>query len=220
MKNARIKVGTKFRYHYADSNPEWEVIGARGRGTWDCQIVATELDYAGTQKCYSSEEINGALQMADFWENTANESVGFYANLREGTIVHYKNGFGQFVRCRVTKTKELLPFELVGNWREFDLPKRQADGSVYLGYHAEKIQQKKTFRPHASNIWEFNHGNQPDPTTLPAINLDVPAMTPVHEQMAFKIQHLKAMRKILDEGDEYPDETVKKLQDVIASYYI
>ena len=81
----------------------------------------------------------------------------YYANLPVGTVVHYDNGFAQFVRCvRVDGPvgKRLRPIALVGNWREYDLPRRNPDGSVYLGSHAKWIAEGECFEPNYGSIWE------------------------------------------------------------------
>ena len=211
----RIGIGTKFRWTNADSNPLWEVKRARGRGTWDCEVVEGP-DWVGTVKTFSSEEIRSSLGMAAAWKQSRDESEQFYQNLTPGSIVHYNNGFNSFVRCRVSDNHELLPFALVGDWREFDLPQRQLDGTVYLGYHAERIVAASPFKPHASNVYEHRHDARSiDPRNLPAINLDVPPMTAEQEEMAKKYKTLDAIRQLV-RTNENPDVIFESIRGLIG----
>lgn len=222
----RITVGTQFRYSYADANPLWEVKASRGRGTWDCVIVDCP-DYSGTKKVFSSEEINCSVGLAKMWQKSGDESDAFFNGLTPGSVVHYNNGFNQYVRCVVTPEKQLLPIALVGEWKPFDLPKRQRDGSVYLGYHAQNIKDKKPFRPHASNVYEFNVGrrrdSQPirfdtwiDPIGLSPISLEVPAMTNAETENAHLWQLIDSARGILEVDEKNPRLILSRLKHLVS----
>jgi hypothetical protein len=88
----------------------------------------------------------------------------FYESLEVGQTVHYDHGFGAYVRCEVVlgshdgesvvPRKVLRSVALVGNWREYDLPRREPDGSITWGYQVEKIRDRSVFHPHESCIWE------------------------------------------------------------------
>jgi len=202
----KVTVGTKFRYTHADSNPLWEVKSARGRGTWNCEVVESE-DWKGTKKVFGSEEILGSIRMAAFWDKSSNDSDNFYRRQPVGTILHYSNGGGAYVRCRVTEDGQLLPFALVGKWASYDLPRRYPNGRIVNGYHVDKIKEGKTFRPHASNVYEFQH--QPgaaDPATMQPISLELPEMTSEQKTEAEKHERLERLRAIVNNNDMKPDE--------------
>lgn len=218
-----VKVGTQFRSSYADSNPTWTVVEKRGRGTWIAEINADELDYAGTQGAFTTEQIEASVEWSNAMKKSGDDSNSFFDHLKPGSIVHYSNGFGQYVRCQVTKNHQLLPIALVGNWKEYDLPKRQKDGTVYLGYHAEQIKSGKTFRPHASNVWEYNvtkskdhrpinFGKWENPTQMVPVSLEVPPMTGPQKIEALKYKKLNAIRAVLNDGDAEPDAIFDRLK--------
>ena len=223
-----IKIGTKFRHHYADGNCLWTVTEKRGRGTWIAEISADDSDYAGVHGAFTTEQIEGNIRMAKFWAKSSNDSDRFFDTLRPGSIVHYSNGFKQYVRCQVTQDHQLLPIALVGDWREYDLPRRQRDGTINLGYHAAQIKTGKTFRPHASNVWEYNltksKDHQPcnfskweDPSDLRPMELEVPPMTGPQKVAALKYQKLNGIREIVKDNDAEPEIIFERLKVLLQS---
>lgn len=85
----------------------------------------------------------------------------FYDGLETGSIVHYHNGFGEFVRCEVVEAPDdvdegilqidkgekcLKEVALVGKWKDYDL---RSDG-----YHMRGVREGRLFKPNASNIYE------------------------------------------------------------------
>jgi hypothetical protein len=136
-----------------------------------------------------------ALQKHGMFENFADEGDAWYARQATGSIVHYDIGFNAYVRCEVTadKHKQLKPIALVGEWRDWDLPHRMADGTINLGYHVQHIQEGDTFHPHASNIFEFrltknsggwHNDDKVDPRNLAPLSLAVPDMKPEEARKA------------------------------------
>jgi len=222
-----VKVGTEFRYTYADGNCLWTVIEKRGRGTWLAEINADEPDYAGTQGAFTTEQIEGSIRMSNFWKKTSSESDTFFKGLQPGSVVHYNNGGNQFVRCQVMPDKQLMPIALVGDWREYDLPRRQRNGEIDYGYHAKTIIEHKTFQPHASNVWEFNvnrsarqqpinFSKQTDPRGLSAICLSVPPMTVKQGTEAEKWKKLDLIRNIVG-GDNEPETIFASLKKILET---
>jgi hypothetical protein len=222
----KITIGTKFRYHYADANPEWEVKASRGRGVWTCVIVDCP-DYSGTTKLFSTREISGSIGMTDMWQKLGNESDEFFNRQVPGTILHYSNGFNQFVRCKVTSDKQLLPIALVGDWREYDLPRRQRDGTIYLGYHAQTVKEMKIFRPNASHMYEYNItrsvNQQPmsfarwgDPTKMKPVSLTVPEMTEEQEKTAQLWQLVDAAKNMLNTDESDPAKLLLRLKHLVS----
>jgi len=184
----KIKVGkgTRFRSPIADGNPMFVVTRARGRGVWEAVVVANEPDFAGTVKVFTDREIAATLAMEAFWEQNADDGASFYAGLAVGAVVHYHDGFNQWVRCEVVvgptvhdakPHKCLKPIALVGAWRPYTLPRRCADGTVDLGYHAKTIAEGRLFEPNYTNIYESGEVRDvglKDPRGLPAIDLTPP----------------------------------------------
>ena len=222
-----VKIGTQFRSSHADSNPMWTVIEKRGRGTWIAEINADELDYAGSQGAFTTEQIEASVQWSNAMKKSGNDSNSFFDHLKPGSVVHYNNGFAQYVRCQVTVNHQLLPIALVGKWEAYDLPKRQKDGTVYLGYHAEQIKSGKTFRPHASNVWEYNvtktknqqpmnFGKWQNPTEMVPMSLEVPPLTDPQQIEALKYKKLAAIRVVLKDDAE-PDAIFDRLKILLQS---
>lgn len=205
----------------------WTVIEKRGRGTWIAEINADELDYAGAQSAFTTEQIEAYARWSNHVKKSSDDSTAFFEGLTPGSIVHYSNRHDQFVRCQVTPDHQLLSIALVGNWQEYDLPKRQKDGTVHLGYHAEQIKSGKTFRPHASNVWEYNvtktknqqpinFGRWQDPTQMVPMSLEVPPLTDPQQIEALKYKKLDAIRVVLKDDAE-PDVVFDRLKILLQS---
>jgi hypothetical protein len=152
---SRICIGTKFRYHHADGQPMWKVTKVLRRGVYQCEVLEDEPDWAGVERIFAREEIQRALSIQSMWDEVEDAHEAFYGSLEQGQIVHYHHGFGEFVRCQVTRATEdgwmflkgqtcLHAFALVGPWHDADLlPDAYRRGT--LG---------KLMRPNASNIYE------------------------------------------------------------------
>lgn len=99
-----------------------------------------------------------------------------------GTILHYHNGFGEFVRCEVVDgpwasglsgeehtSKHLQPVALVGEWRRHNLRPE--------GFHAKKVLNREGgWRPNTGNIYEHpdyvgSSDKGINPTDLPALEI-------------------------------------------------
>lgn len=225
-----VKIGTRFRSVYADSNALFEITRKAGPSAWEAVITRESGDYEGVAKLFSTEEVRRSLKAESFWKNTRAKSNDFYTTAKLGSVVHYHHGFGGYIRCEVVmgvtvhsdgKTvKCLKPVALVGNWKPYDLPRRNRDGSIHLGYHAGSIAKGEVFSPHASNIWEcpeFNRAGNPNPTSMPAVDLSVPAMTS-DEEAAAKLEalRLKAI-ETLTEGWNNPAEALANAKALLAN---
>jgi len=216
----RVKVGTKFRYTFADSNPEWTVMKSHTGGFWTCQILE-DGDWTRAVKTFTTKEIIASIQMSEYLKKTVDDSDDYFDNLPTNSIVHYNNGFNGFVRCKVTADKQLLPIDLIGNWLSHDLPRRERDGSIYYGYHASNILEKKVFRPNASNVYEYNltrsKNQQPiafskwvDPRKMDVVSLEVSEQTDEQKKLATLWKKIDAIRRILNENNNRnPAEILK-----------
>jgi hypothetical protein len=96
-----------------------------------------------------------------FFEHTND----FYDELEVGQVVHYHNGFKEFVRCEVVEAPDddacvhaekgercLRPVALVGGWGTHDL---RSDG-----YHMKGVREGRLFKPNASCIYENPEATQ------------------------------------------------------------
>jgi hypothetical protein len=213
---ASVKIGTTFRYTHADSNPLWKVVASKGRGCWVAEIVnepveidgkLIDSDWVGHTKVFGNEEIASAVKSDNFWKQSRDSHAGFYASLKVGQIVHYCNGFEDYVRCEVVNVdgKNLLkPIGLVGKWGTHNLPSRNPDGSIYYSYHAGMIVKGSTFEPNYSNIVESpSHRARPgysasEVVVLPVIDISVPEMTPGKKKVADALALRSKIQTVLD----------------------
>jgi hypothetical protein len=217
----QVKVGTQFRSGYADANPLWEVKSARGRGSWNCEIINEKIvidgkeyddDYAGTKKVFGTEEITRALRMGALFNKFHQQHADFYSSLRPGQIVHHVNHEGSYVRCKVVKKdgqNVLQPIALVGDWPKHELPHRYADGGVYNGYYVDKIIKNETYSPNESQILESptaswgKRVNKEEVARLPAINYELPAPTKEEQDTAaawaWKKEVQAELEKVVDQ---------------------
>lgn len=210
----KVTIGTRFCWSHADANPVWEVLKARGHGTWDCVIVDCP-DYAGTKAVFSSEQILGAVAWEESIKKSQDDSNSFFERQVPGTVLHYHNGFSSYVRCLVTEDKKLLPVSLVGEWQKFDLPKRHVDGSIYYGYNAEGIMKKRVFRPHASNVYEYSPKGL-NPISFPPVSLDVPEMTEEQNRIAELWKRVAQVSNIIrNHGGSDPEKILKAIAEVL-----
>jgi hypothetical protein len=224
-----VKVGTTFRYAYADSNPLWKVIKAKGKGVWICEIQnepfeyngqLIDSDWAGTQKLFATKEIQAIVGFDNFLDELHHKHETFYKNLKVGQRIHYQNGFDNWVRCVVVKDKDgenvLRPIALCGQWRNYDLPQRNAEGEIYLPYYPKMIADKGTFTPNASNLFEFGckPRNGIDPNTLNTLDLSVPPMTAEQERVAALWVKVKNVQEAI-KGDD-PQAILDKVKEVLG----
>jgi len=220
-----IKVNvTTFHSSFADANPKWIVREKRGRGTWIAEVIECP-DYSGRRQAFTTQQIEGSIGMANLFKKMENECDAFYARLVPGSIVHYNNGFNQYVRCKVTSDRQLLPIALVGDWRSHDLPRRMGDGTIYNGYHVDKIKTGSVFHPNASNIYEYNLTQKPssqpcgfqnhiDPRGLTPLSFDVPEMTPEEAAKAAIVRTVNRIQNICG-GDLTPEGKLDMIRNIL-----
>lgn len=198
-----IEAGTEFRHVRADSNPLWRVTRRVGRGIYEAVCInepveingeSYDSDFAGEVDVFKADTIRRAMGLRAVFQNLESRDRDFYDGLAVGTIVHYHNGFGQFVRCEVVRYEDqmaLLPVALVGHWQRIDLPRRNAAGDIgySTGGHFFGIASNPftPWRPSTSCVYEApdavaNVRRHGDPAGMPVIDLTVPE--PTDEQAA------------------------------------
>ena len=237
-KTKRVKKGMQFRAVLADSNALWVVKSSLG-GAWLCEVVDEPYEYDGkvyegdftrTEKSFLSREILASVNYENIFKNIRNDHDRFYASLDEGDIVHYNNGFKNFVRCEVVfdadeQKNQLKPIALVGEWSNHDLPERRANGEIYNGYHAQKIIDGGTFEPNVTCIFEAgtkgfvnNNRNHGDPRSLPPIDLSVPAMNMWEQHEAVRCQLIGEIKEIISEhNSENTQDIINRINGMIKA---
>jgi hypothetical protein len=200
---SQIGPGTTFNSTYADGNPEWTVIKKTG-SNWLCRIEA-DADWQGTEKVFMPSEIRQAAAMQAMFARSQDDTDAFYASLEPGQIIHYNNGFENYVRCEAVEVDgkmKLKPIALVGKWSSHDLPSRRPNGDIYLGYYAQMIADGKTFDPNVTCLYESGACRGSDPTKWEPLDLTVPKMTPKEDAQAKLWRVVEAGRAALDAGDD------------------
>ncbi len=184
MAKIKITTRTKFFYHHADSQPQWQVVKARGGDTWEAVVISD--DWTGTRKVFGGEEIRNAINSQGFWEDMANSHEGWWNAQTIGATVHYHSGFGNFVRGVIVTEegeKKMRATALVGNWKPYDLPRVDAAGNLIEGYHVRQIRDSATMQPNFSNMVEAVgvRDGETDPRGRLAIDLTPPTATAEQE---------------------------------------
>lgn len=198
---------------YADSNAKWRVIKRIGSGVWLCRII-DNLDYNGTEKSFLTEEIQQSLAILVTLQEIHDENQNFLQSQNPGTILHYHNGFGQYVRREVVQVdgvKKLKSIAMVGNWEKHDLPKRYENGEVYYPFHANRILNGKlddalqcsTTYEHLNFVKPMGGGRDKiDPRKLEPISLEVPSPQG-DEKVAIELwQLIESLQDVLNPSTE------------------
>lgn len=222
---AKNLIGTTFHSVYADGNPLWRVTKKVGPNAW--KAVCDDEDWGGTVKLFSTKEIENHKNFEKHIDDVGNEQERFYNSLKVGKTVHYCNGFSQFVECTVVLKdgkKVLQPVALKGNWQKWELPYRQNDGLIHLGYHATKITNRETFTPNYTTILEapmsaYKQHSVAEVAKLPRINLEVPPMNERQQEVAKITNILRNIMAAMDwHLNNLNDQTeLSTFKEVVAS---
>ncbi len=225
-----VNVGTTFNSSYADANPTWTVVKARGAGTWDC-VIKDDLDYAGTQKVFGTEEILRSRNVAAVFEQLTNDNDTFWNSRPIGAVVHYSNGFGEYVRGIVVidlkdNSPTMMPTGLVGNWRPNELPRfHPISGEAIIPHHAKGILEQKTFRPHATNIFESDpasflkrYAEVGDPGRLVPININLPVASSEQVRNKRIVEARREAVRIMSDLSIPVDKALAKAQNLLAEF--
>lgn len=151
-------------------------------------------------------------------------TLDFWASIPYGAVVHYDNGFNQFVRGIVVDNpnepgcKGIRPVALVGDWGDNDLPRRRIDGSIYYPHHAGGVVNARIFTPSDTCVYEapaYRKGpGKIDPTKLQPKDLTVREMSDEETAMARKISLLLSIqdeiRRISDGSDV--DDVIREVE--------
>jgi hypothetical protein len=160
--------------------------------------------------------INYSKRISDLFTNHDR----FYQDLVPGqSIVHYHNGFNEFIRCEVVNKdgkNKLKPIAMVGAWKH-DLPRRRyPNGEPVYCHHAEQIEKGELFEPNYTNIYEHNPSKFPiDPRQLSARDISLPAMTDEAAVLAAKWQKVDAIRAIISSERQNPDKILEQISLIV-----
>lgn len=220
----RVSKGMRFRSVHADSNPLWEVKQSLGKGAWKCVVVNEPIkvgdktydgEWAGMEKAFLSKDILAAAGMSQMFEKLHDEQDRWYNAQPLGTIVHYHNGFNNFVRCEIVfdhpkcgaaqtpepKQKLLKPIALVGKWGPGELAKYGPTGKVEYGYHARCIMDGECWRASITCIYEHPscRANLDDPRRMAPLDIvNPPPMNDQKKLTAAAVAKLEQVRALVN----------------------
>jgi len=180
----RTLIGRYITHPFADGNAVYRITAtSKTRATIEVVDIgdAWVLPAWGRKATIPLTKVRAILSQRDNLAAFFAKTDDWWAQA-EGTIVHYDNGFGDYVRGKIVThegEKQMLPIALVGNWKSHDLVNRNTDGSLRYGYHAKRVINGEPFRPNASNMVEFpGHSLRGggDPRKMSPIALTPPGM--------------------------------------------
>jgi hypothetical protein len=202
MANPRISIGFEFRAPFQDCNPKWVITRKVRKGVYEAVGAADEPDCSGQKRTFTIEAIRQHARQDQMWAQIGESNDSFFEGLQLGAIIHYNNGFENFVRCEVVAhegKKQLKPMALVGKWSASDLPQRGHDGSIYEPYHAKAIRTGNVWQPSETCVYEapaYRKGGL-DPRALPAIDLSVPELSSEEQAAAQLWQAIKGVNEVV-----------------------
>ncbi len=235
VRKTAIKPGTTFSYPHADSNSLFTVVEKRGADTYQCEVKAhpqhgTMIDWLGVKKVFGGEEIRGALNYSKTLSALSSRADNFWASRTVGEIVHYHNGFGQYVRGEIVATPDgmkMRPTALVGAWTH-DLPKRGRNGEVIISYHVKKIRAGELMSPNDGFMFESPNFSRPmgasadfDPTKTEALDISDPAPLGGDEARLASYEKLRMdLTGILGDGHRDPLASLLKAREMINALIV
>lgn len=187
--------------------------------------------HPATVRGVTAETVRGELRQQRALAESADRSPSFYGKLQIGQIVHYHHFGRGFVRCEVVDGsgeernqagKCLKPVALVGEWNKRDLPRRDPDGRVSLGYSAELIVEGRLICPDSGCLYEGmsseNRRRYGDPSGLAPISLEVPPMTAAEEEQARLWSRVNRIRSFVnDPRVSDPAELLSEISRIVAA---
>lgn len=228
-RNAIVIGETRFRDIVMDYNPIFRVLEDMGNGTYRA-VSEDEMGYGGVERFYSCAQVLAHVRHMEALEAMFESQANFWSTRAVGEVLHYHNGFGEFVRGTVIEAdgkKLLKPTALVGKWGKYDLPYRSPNGEIVYPYHADKVINggpDACWQPNESCVYEapeYARQSEGDPSTMPAIDLTVPDMTPEEQETANLEQALDRVRKILEnryQTSAPPREVLAAIEDEVRGF--
>jgi hypothetical protein len=204
-----------------------------GNGTYQC-VSEQDLDYNGVVRYYDANQIQGLVQWEQNVDRMFRSKDDWWATRRIGEVLHYDNGFGQFVRGVVVlqgDEKKLKPTALVGRWGSHELPKRRPNGEIYYPYHANKVvnqPEDAAWQPSESCVFENPRYSKSvqrvgDPRRMKPIDLSVPDMTPEQQAQAKLEQAIDRVRDVLEnryQTSAHPREVLESIKELVDAEFV
>ena len=172
-------LGKKFPIGVADGQAIYEVVKV---GLKNCRVKWVEdndinpdgyVAVIGEEGQLSTDVVLQKVSWEEQMDLHTRQSENWHNSHEIGSVVHYHNGFGSYVRCEVVMGPEghdayagspcYKPIALIGEWSKYDLK--------WDSYRVRTILEGELFRPHASNMWEYNRDPKDDPTKMEALVL-------------------------------------------------
>jgi hypothetical protein len=218
-----VKIGTTFHDSYADTRVEFKVIEALGPNVWSCEVI-TE-GYEGGRRAYETTDIQSHIQMENHIAAIIDEGDAWWNSQELGSIVHYDNGFGAFVRGEIVAVgdtrREMMPIALVGKWAKSDLPRRYPTGETHYPYHARKIITRVPMQPNYTNMIEARGyrttPQDPDtrhPSLREPIDLTLPEISDAEAIKMAKEVLRNRLKQALEIADA--DKAFEECRDILA----
>jgi hypothetical protein len=187
-----LLVGRYIRHSHADSYAVYKIT-KQNKATVTIEHVdigdGWKLPAWGTKTNIKIADARMFIAQRDGLANLIKSSDDWWENQAVGATLYYHSSFGQYIVGTVVVhegKKMLMPTGMVGEWRQFDLVYRQADGTVVHGYHPKKIMAREAWQPHESTMVDH-----PDyrlrgahPNTMTPLSLDPPPLDGAKEALA------------------------------------
>lgn len=232
----QVRKGDTFRVPFQDGTILYEVtriVGARVYAVVVDEPIeipgfgdgVIHTDGAGQEHSFLREEAANKIAhdrtMQSFFDRAKHDEAAFWASCKVGDTIHYNNFGSSWVRGVVTEEggeKVMQPTSLVGEWRDYDLPRRNADGTVYYPLLARKVHEGESLRPRASCIYESETCTYAggDPTILPEVSLDLPEPTAEEEAQFAAERMLVQVRQIADDVTSASTERLRQVRDLLG----
>lgn len=160
-----VKVGDTFRDSYADGYLNFTVIEVTGKF-----ILAesdNDPDWGVVEKAYTVRQAEGLIGWSRDEDARTRKHADFWKDLVADQVIHYHNGFGEWVRgvvVVVNGERRLQPTALVGKWNDGTWP-----------YYWAMIKRGNgAWQPNVGNVYESgewgrgdSHG---DPRTMESLD--------------------------------------------------
>lgn len=187
-------------------------------------------------------DVRAMVDRADAWTDLFAKGDDWWASQPVGTVLHYDNGFEQYVRGEVVQIdgkRMLRPTALVGNviplgatteqrlergWGTTDIVGRTAWGEVKYGYHARKVMDGEAWQPSTSCVVESPEYNaerrKVDPRGLPAIDFDALLPQPDEAKLAAEatcrlVNEVARLANRLNDRDMTDDERIAAIRELV-----
>jgi hypothetical protein len=228
-KAADTDIGRYIRYPVADGYAYYlieELVGRRAR----VKLVEIGDEYRapvwGNGRWISLELAQRFLALRDEEDAAIDKADAWWTALKPGEVVHYHNGFNQWVRGIIVGhedgEKAMLPTAMLGAWLSHDLPVRLDDGSAYLPTYPRRIKEGEKMRPHASNMLEYPEFGRDwqfkDPREMAPVSLAIPPMTPERHRLAKAAKTVQQSLSLIDRAmsSEAPPVSPERIAEIEA----